>query len=201
MARSKTKTSAAPSGAQTNASEDEATKTDTSEAADAKSPKTDDAKKESAAAAASEPKRGDTSTDGAGAPAPVVVSEKERGSIALRIRKFFNRVVEAGLAEPKEADIDREVDNLLQRAGSVSEARVLLLEQERELEAAIAARAAEEDSARSFDYVVAKGKSVTTKRGIRGEGKVVLSRDFTGGEDRLDALVDAGVVERRRRKK
>lgn len=45
-------------------------------------------------------------------------------------------------------------------------------------------------------YAVAKGKSLTSKRGLLGPGAEVSARDFGGGQERLDALVDAGAVTR-----
>lgn len=43
---------------------------------------------------------------------------------------------------------------------------------------------------------VAPGKSVTSKRGILGPGKLVTAGDF-GGEDNLHALLNAGAVVKR----
>ena len=45
-------------------------------------------------------------------------------------------------------------------------------------------------------YVVAKGRSVTSTRGILAEGAEVKASDFPGGEDRLAELRKAGVVEK-----
>lgn len=46
------------------------------------------------------------------------------------------------------------------------------------------------------EYRVPKGKAITTRRGIRGEGEVITARDVSGGREKLDALVDAGLLER-----
>ncbi|MFW6031053.1 MAG: hypothetical protein ACOC9T_00560, partial [Myxococcota bacterium] len=43
-------------------------------------------------------------------------------------------------------------------------------------------------------YTVAKGKSITTRRGILDEGAEVRPDDFRAGQQRLDALVKRGVV-------
>lgn len=43
-------------------------------------------------------------------------------------------------------------------------------------------------------YTIAKGKSVTSKKGILGEGKEVKVEFLAGGKDSLDALVRAGFV-------
>lgn len=43
--------------------------------------------------------------------------------------------------------------------------------------------------------VVAKGRSVTTKRGILGEGKAISAKDLSGGQNSLDKLVKSGAVE------
>ncbi|MEC7520165.1 MAG: hypothetical protein VYE22_09890 [Myxococcota bacterium] len=43
-------------------------------------------------------------------------------------------------------------------------------------------------------FTVAKGKSVSSRRGILGPGDEVSARDFAAGAERLDELVDAGVL-------
>lgn len=43
-------------------------------------------------------------------------------------------------------------------------------------------------------YAVAKGKSITSKRGILGPGDEVRVTDLSGGKERLDELAKAGVV-------
>ena len=43
-------------------------------------------------------------------------------------------------------------------------------------------------------YVVAKGKSVTSLRGILGPETEVSAKDFPGGEERLRELAEKGVV-------
>lgn len=43
-------------------------------------------------------------------------------------------------------------------------------------------------------FTVAKGKSVSSRRGILGPGDEVSARDFAAGAARLDELVDAGVL-------
>jgi hypothetical protein len=45
-----------------------------------------------------------------------------------------------------------------------------------------------------WPFTIAPGKSVTSKRGIRGPGDEVRATDFRGGEERLAQLVAAGVV-------
>lgn len=42
---------------------------------------------------------------------------------------------------------------------------------------------------------VAKGKAVTSLRGILGEGTLVSARDFNTGTDAIDKLVSIGVLE------
>lgn len=43
-------------------------------------------------------------------------------------------------------------------------------------------------------YSVAKGKAITTKRGIRAEGDEVLASDFVGGQKILDGFVKTGHI-------
>lgn len=45
-------------------------------------------------------------------------------------------------------------------------------------------------------HKVAQGRSVTTLRGIIGEGQEVSARDFAGGAENLRTLVESGVVEK-----
>lgn len=42
---------------------------------------------------------------------------------------------------------------------------------------------------KKLSYVIAEGKSITTKRGIKAGGEVVTVADFAGGENSLKALV------------
>lgn len=42
---------------------------------------------------------------------------------------------------------------------------------------------------------VAKGRSVTTQRGILAEGKEIRAEDLSGGQSSLSKLIDKGVVE------
>ena len=44
------------------------------------------------------------------------------------------------------------------------------------------------------DYELAKGKSLTTKKGIIGEGKEIKAEYLAGGKDALDALVEKGYI-------
>jgi len=43
-------------------------------------------------------------------------------------------------------------------------------------------------------FVVAKGKSVTCKKGIVGEGEAIAVKDISGGEERFNALCESGVI-------
>lgn len=43
-------------------------------------------------------------------------------------------------------------------------------------------------------YSVAQGTSLTSLKGILGEGKAVTASDFTGGAETLDSLVERGLV-------
>lgn len=45
------------------------------------------------------------------------------------------------------------------------------------------------------DFTVAKGKALTSMRGILGEGEGISADDLTGGADALEALVEAGHVD------
>jgi len=49
-------------------------------------------------------------------------------------------------------------------------------------------------TAKPSGFVVAKGRAVTSMRGVLDSGTVVTERDF-GGEESLAALVAAGIVE------
>ena len=44
-------------------------------------------------------------------------------------------------------------------------------------------------------YVVAEGRAVTSKRGILAAGEAVEARDFVGGEETLNSLLERGLVE------
>ncbi len=48
--------------------------------------------------------------------------------------------------------------------------------------------------AKEMPYTVAKGKSITSKRGILADGAGVTAKDLAGGEEALETLVDAGYV-------
>jgi hypothetical protein len=45
-------------------------------------------------------------------------------------------------------------------------------------------------------YRVAKGRSITTRRGLLDEGQAIRAKDLTGGQASLDELVANGAVER-----
>jgi hypothetical protein len=47
------------------------------------------------------------------------------------------------------------------------------------------------------DYVVAEGRSLTSKRGILGPGATVSERDFSGGQGALDEHVKGGTLVRK----
>ena len=55
---------------------------------------------------------------------------------------------------------------------------------------------ADADAAVFTICTVAAGKSVTSKRGIRGEGVEVYPGDFSGGEDTINSLIERGVLVR-----
>ena len=57
------------------------------------------------------------------------------------------------------------------------------------------AAAPEPEKAKAAHYVIAKGKSLTSLRGLLGEGERVTAKDFHGGQDRINDLVDAGSIE------
>lgn len=44
-------------------------------------------------------------------------------------------------------------------------------------------------------YVVAEGRAITSKRGILAAGEAVEARDFVGGEETLNSLLERGLVE------
>ena len=44
-------------------------------------------------------------------------------------------------------------------------------------------------------YVVAEGKAITSKRGILPAGEAVEARDFVGGEETINSLLERGLVE------
>jgi hypothetical protein len=58
-----------------------------------------------------------------------------------------------------------------------------------------AAKDASTDKPSGTGYVVAEGKSITTKRGMLSEGEAVSEKDF-GDKDRLEELVTAGVLKK-----
>lgn len=44
-------------------------------------------------------------------------------------------------------------------------------------------------------YVVAEGRAITSKRGILAAGEAVEARDFVGGEETINSLLERGLVE------
>lgn len=44
-------------------------------------------------------------------------------------------------------------------------------------------------------YVIAKGKALTSLRGLLGEGEKVAAKDFHGGQDAIKRLLDGGHLE------
>lgn len=46
----------------------------------------------------------------------------------------------------------------------------------------------------SGSYVVAEGKAVTTKRGMRRAGQPVTEKELAGGRDALETLIDKGTL-------
>lgn len=44
-------------------------------------------------------------------------------------------------------------------------------------------------------YVVAEGRAITSKRGILAAGEAVEARDFVGGEETLNSLLERGLIE------
>lgn len=56
------------------------------------------------------------------------------------------------------------------------------------------AEAKAKSDAKKPDYVVAKGRSVTSRKGIKGEGEEVTADHFPGGKDTLDSLIKRGIV-------
>lgn len=44
-------------------------------------------------------------------------------------------------------------------------------------------------------YVVVEGRAITSKRGILAAGEAVEARDFVGGEETLNSLLERGLVE------
>ena len=48
--------------------------------------------------------------------------------------------------------------------------------------------------AKTAPYSIAKGKAVTTKRGILSDGSEVKASDLSGGDDALQAFVKTGHV-------
>lgn len=45
-----------------------------------------------------------------------------------------------------------------------------------------------------FEYIVAAGKSITSKKGIRGPGEEIKAAWVPGGQDTIDSLVKSGMV-------
>jgi len=46
-------------------------------------------------------------------------------------------------------------------------------------------------------YVVKPGRSIATKRGVRGPGEVVEARELGGGKDALEDLVASGHLQKK----
>lgn len=52
-----------------------------------------------------------------------------------------------------------------------------------------------EDEVEAYPYSIKAGKSVTSKRGILGEGEEVKAEDLPGGKETLEDLIVRGFVE------
>jgi len=60
--------------------------------------------------------------------------------------------------------------------------------------AAAAERTEEEAKVKKPPFEIAKGKSLTSKRGILGPGKEVKAEDLAGGKDAIAAFVKSGHI-------
>tara|TARA_R110002153_G_C13332612_1_gene498615 strand:- start:32679 stop:32936 length:258 start_codon:yes stop_codon:yes gene_type:complete len=47
-----------------------------------------------------------------------------------------------------------------------------------------------------YSHVISKGKALTTKRGILGEGQGICSKDLAGGDEAIAAFVKSKHVEK-----
>lgn len=131
-------------------------------------------------------------------------SNKQLGAEALEIaQKLKIVVVTAGLnnaelvklvadlkAKAKDAENDTQADNAESTDETTGDAEI----------EAIKAKAAEEAEVASkiepFPYSVKSGKSITSKRGILGEGEEVKVEDLPGGQKTIDDLIERGYVEK-----
>ena len=64
-----------------------------------------------------------------------------------------------------------------------------------EAEAVAKAEAEAEPEAVAKVFVIAKGKSITSLKGILGEGETVTPEHFKGGKETFDNLKDNGFIE------
>ena len=58
------------------------------------------------------------------------------------------------------------------------------------------AKADAEAKAKKPPFSVAKGKSITSKRGILADGDEIKAKDLAGGQDAIDAFVQSGHIDK-----
>jgi len=57
-------------------------------------------------------------------------------------------------------------------------------------------QAAEEQAAKKPPFTIAKGKSITTKRGILADGDEIKVKDLPGGKEAIDSFVKSGHIDK-----
>lgn len=80
-------------------------------------------------------------------------------------------------------------------AALVSDLKAKKKDAETQTQADIAPESNEDDGEESLGPVIAKGKSITSLKGILGEGSPVTPEHFVGGQETFDHLKKRGFIE------